>query len=142
MKRLVTIVMTEWDLDDDGSGGDNDDTGDDSADRMDEGWKLNRHNYYQEGWLATGNVRGIVGVTFTSSHCKKGADAPLRTNYNLRGHHSQPMLIAIKHILHETGNADSFVTDDAILGIPLFPSAGHKSIVAKVDAFRTFTKTR
>ncbi|KAE8746471.1 hypothetical protein FOCC_FOCC006836 [Frankliniella occidentalis] len=55
----------------------------------DEGWKLNRHNYYQEGWLATGNVRGIVGVTFTSSHCKRGADAPLRTNYNLRGHHSQ-----------------------------------------------------
>ncbi|KAK3910070.1 Succinylornithine transaminase [Frankliniella fusca] len=56
--------------------------------------------------------------------------------------HAKPMLIAIKHILYETGNADSFVTDDATLGIPLFPSAGHKSIVAKVDAFRTFTKTR
>lgn len=56
---------------------------------QEEGWKLNRHNYYQEGWLATGNVRGVVGVTFTSSHCKKGADSPLRTNYNLRGHHSQ-----------------------------------------------------
>ncbi|KAK3928784.1 Myelin-associated neurite-outgrowth inhibitor [Frankliniella fusca] len=56
--------------------------------------------------------------------------------------HLLPMFIAIKHILHETGNADSFVTDDAILGIPLLPSAGHKSIVAKVDAFRTFTKTR
>ncbi|KAE8746470.1 hypothetical protein FOCC_FOCC006835, partial [Frankliniella occidentalis] len=63
---------------------------------MDEGWKLNRHNYYQEGWLATGNVRGIVGVTFTSSHCKRGADAPLRTNYNLRGHHSQATFLSVR----------------------------------------------
>ncbi|KAG8221959.1 hypothetical protein J437_LFUL007800 [Ladona fulva] len=55
----------------------------------DEGWKLNRTNYYQEGWLATGNVRGIVGVTFTTSHCRKGAESPLRTNYNLRGHRSE-----------------------------------------------------
>lgn len=55
---------------------------------QDEGWKLNRTNYYQEGWLATGNVRGIVGVTFTSSHCRKNAEVPLRTNYNLRGHRS------------------------------------------------------
>lgn len=56
---------------------------------QDEGWKLNRTNYYQEGWLATGNVRGIVGVTFTTSHCKKAVDFPLRTNYNLRGHRSE-----------------------------------------------------
>ncbi|GLH10859.1 Tubby-related protein 4 [Gryllus bimaculatus] len=55
----------------------------------DEGWKLNRTNYYQEGWLATGNIRGIVGVTFTTSHCKKSAEFPLRTNYNLRGHRSE-----------------------------------------------------
>lgn len=55
---------------------------------QDEGWKLNRTNYYQEGWLATGNVRGIVGVTFTTSHCRKNMDYPLRTNYNLRGHRS------------------------------------------------------
>lgn len=55
---------------------------------QDEGWKLNRTNYYQEGWLATGNVRGIVGVTFTTSHNKKIMDYPLRTNYNLRGHRS------------------------------------------------------
>ncbi|KZC12487.1 Tubby-related protein 4 [Dufourea novaeangliae] len=26
----------------------------------DEGWKLDRTNYYQEGWLATGNARGLV----------------------------------------------------------------------------------
>lgn len=56
---------------------------------QDEGWKLNRTNYYQEGWLATGNVRGIVGVTFTTSHCKKTVDYPIRTNYNLRGHRSE-----------------------------------------------------
>lgn len=55
---------------------------------QDEGWKLNRTNYYQEGWLATGNIRGIVGVTFTTSHCRKNMDYPLRTNYNLRGHRS------------------------------------------------------
>lgn len=56
---------------------------------QDEGWKLNRTNYYQEGWLATGNIRGIVGVTFTTSHCKKNVEFPLRTNYNLRGHRSE-----------------------------------------------------
>lgn len=56
---------------------------------QDEGWKLNRTNYYQEGWLATGNVRGIVGVTFTTSHCNKSLETPPRTNYNLRGHRSE-----------------------------------------------------
>lgn len=55
---------------------------------QEEGWKLNRTNYYQEGWLATGNTRGIVGVTFSTSHCKKAVEYPQRTNYNLRGHRS------------------------------------------------------
>lgn len=55
---------------------------------QEEGWKLNRNNYYQEGWLATGNVRGVVGVTFTSSHARRPHELPLRTNYNLRGHRS------------------------------------------------------
>lgn len=55
---------------------------------QEEGWKLNRNNYYQEGWLATGNVRGVVGVTFTSSHARRQHELPLRTNYNLRGHRS------------------------------------------------------
>ena len=93
-----------------------------------DGWKLNRNNYYQvqtrfvrftsrpfdpwqvsegqfcwdraglgdskpltlqhwlqEGWLATGNVKGIVGATFTTCHCKKNFDMPPRMNFNLRG---------------------------------------------------------
>lgn len=49
---------------------------------------MNRNNYYQEGWLATGNIRGVVGVTFTSSHARRPHELPLRTNYNLRGHRS------------------------------------------------------
>lgn len=49
---------------------------------------MNRNNYYQEGWLATGNVRGVVGVTFTSSHARRPHELPLRANYNLRGHRS------------------------------------------------------
>lgn len=55
----------------------------------DEGWKLNRMSYYQDGWLATGNARGIVGVTFTTCFFGKSNDLPLRTNYNLRGHRSE-----------------------------------------------------
>ena len=55
----------------------------------DEGWKLNRLNYYQEGWLATGSARGIVGVTFTACHCKKMFEGPPRTNFNLRGHRNE-----------------------------------------------------
>lgn len=59
---------------------------------QDEGWKLNRNHYYQSGWLATGNVRGIVGVSYTTSHwrrCNSANDVPARSNYNLRGHRSQ-----------------------------------------------------
>lgn len=66
---------------------------------QDYGWKLNRTNYYQEGWLATGNIRGIVGVTFTTSHCKRNMDYPVRTNYNLRGHRSDVSL-KIRYIIH------------------------------------------
>eukprot|EP00095_Tigriopus_kingsejongensis_P002724 maker-scaffold1696_size30952-snap-gene-0.9 protein:Tk02724 transcript:maker-scaffold1696_size30952-snap-gene-0.9-mRNA-1 annotation:"tubby-related protein 4" len=60
---------------------------------QEEGWKLNRANYYQEGWLSTANLRGVVGVTYTTSHCgllgtsdESGVEPPPRTNYNLRGH--------------------------------------------------------
>lgn len=63
--------------------------------KQDQGWKLNRTNYYQEGWLATGNVRGIVGVTYTTSHCNKSLDYPPRTNYNLRGHRSEVLILYI-----------------------------------------------
>ncbi|KAI5732543.1 hypothetical protein M8J76_001504 [Diaphorina citri] len=59
-----------------------------------EGWKLNRTSYYNEGWLATGNVRGIVGVTYTSSlYDCWGFELPQRTNYNLRGHRSEVMIV-------------------------------------------------
>lgn len=57
------------------------------------GWKLNRNQYYMEGWLASGNAKGVVGVTFTTSHCKK-YDPPPRSNFNLRGHKSEVSLIA------------------------------------------------
>ncbi|KDR14163.1 Tubby-related protein 4 [Zootermopsis nevadensis] len=73
----------------------------------DEGWKLNRTNYYQEGWLATGNVRGIVGVTFTTSHCKKAVDFPLRTNYNLRGHRSEVILVKWNEPYQKLASCDS-----------------------------------
>lgn len=63
--------------------------------QQEEGWKLNRTNYYQEGWLATGNTRGIVGVTFSTSHCKKNVEYPQRTNYNLRGHRSDVRIYMI-----------------------------------------------
>ncbi|KAK3769781.1 hypothetical protein RRG08_046886 [Elysia crispata] len=55
------------------------------------GWKLDRSQYYVEGWLASGNARGVVGVTFSTSHCH-GYDAPPRSNFNLRGHRSDQLL--------------------------------------------------
>lgn len=48
-----------------------------------------RRRYYEEGWLATGNGRGVVGVTFTSSHCRRDRNTPQRINFNLRGHNSE-----------------------------------------------------
>ncbi|XP_053396039.1 tubby-related protein 4-like [Mercenaria mercenaria] len=56
------------------------------------GWKLNRSQYYSEGWLASGNAKGIVGATFTASHCRK-YDPPNRSNFNLRGHRSEVVLV-------------------------------------------------
>ncbi|XP_055849597.1 tubby-related protein 4 isoform X3 [Episyrphus balteatus] len=73
----------------------------------DEGWKLNRTNYYQEGWLATGNIRGIVGVTFTTSHCRKNVEYPLRTNYNLRGHRSDVILVKWNEPYQKLASCDS-----------------------------------
>ncbi|XP_054830705.1 tubby-related protein 4 isoform X3 [Eublepharis macularius] len=48
-----------------------------------------RRRYYEEGWLATGNGRGVVGVTFTASHCRRDRNTPQRINFNLRGHNSE-----------------------------------------------------
>ncbi|XP_059611899.1 tubby-related protein 4 [Phlebotomus argentipes] len=73
----------------------------------DEGWKLNRTNYYQEGWLATGNIRGIVGVTFSTSHCKKNMEFPLRTNYNLRGHRAEVILVKWNEPYQKLASCDS-----------------------------------
>ncbi|XP_041810217.1 tubby-related protein 4 isoform X1 [Chelmon rostratus] len=52
-----------------------------------------RRRYYEEGWLATGNGRGVVGVTFTSSHCRRDRTTPQRINFNLRGHNSEVVLV-------------------------------------------------
>lgn len=52
-----------------------------------------RKRYYEEGWLATGNGRGVVGVTFTSSHCRRDRPTPQRVNFNLRGHNSEVVLV-------------------------------------------------
>ncbi|XP_024292697.1 tubby-related protein 4 [Oncorhynchus tshawytscha] len=49
--------------------------------------------YHEEGWLATGNGRGVVGVTFTSSHCRRDRNTPQRINFNLRGHNSEVVLV-------------------------------------------------
>lgn len=68
------------------------------------GWKLNRNQYYMEGWLASGNAKGVVGVTFTTSHCKK-YDPPPRSNFNLRGHKSEVSLPLFQFV-------PSFVTFD------------------------------
>uniref|UniRef100_A0A336MJ24 CSON000520 protein n=1 Tax=Culicoides sonorensis TaxID=179676 RepID=A0A336MJ24_CULSO len=73
----------------------------------DEGWKLNRTNYYQEGWLATGNIRGIVGVTFTTSHCKKNVEYPVRSNFNLRGHRSDVILVKWNEPYQKLASCDS-----------------------------------
>ncbi|XP_055323510.1 tubby-related protein 4 [Sitodiplosis mosellana] len=72
-----------------------------------DGWKLTRTNYYQEGWLATGNIRGIVGVTFTTSTSKKNMDYPLRTNYNLRGHRSDVTLVKWNEPYQKLASCDS-----------------------------------
>ncbi|XP_014297582.1 tubby-related protein 4 [Microplitis demolitor] len=74
----------------------------------DEGWKLNRTNYYQEGWLATGNARGLVGVTFTTSHCRtRTTENPLRANYNLRGHQSEVILVKWNEPYQKLASCDS-----------------------------------
>jgi len=53
---------------------------------------LDGRNYYKQGWLATGNSQGVVGVTFTSIPANSGPNSerlPVRTNYNLRNHHAK-----------------------------------------------------
>ncbi|XP_071492040.1 tubby-related protein 4-like [Diadema antillarum] len=52
-----------------------------------------RKRHYTKGWLATGNVKGVVGATYTTSHCGKSPQAPARRNFNLRGHNSEVVLV-------------------------------------------------
>ena len=54
-------------------------------------WRLSENSYYDEGWLASGNSRGVVGVTMTGCRTAQNssADLPLRTNFNLRGHRTE-----------------------------------------------------
>ncbi|OXU24421.1 hypothetical protein TSAR_000239 [Trichomalopsis sarcophagae] len=74
----------------------------------DDSWKLYRRKYYQEGWLATGNARGLVGVTFTTSHCRTRApELPLRANYNLRGHRSEVILVKWNEPYQKLASCDS-----------------------------------
>ncbi|XP_026668440.1 tubby-related protein 4-like isoform X2 [Ceratina calcarata] len=74
----------------------------------DEGWKLDRTNYYQEGWLASGNARGLVGVTFTASHCRtRATEFPLRANYNLRAHRSEVTLVKWNEPYQKLASCDS-----------------------------------
>ncbi|XP_059166313.1 tubby-related protein 4-like [Physella acuta] len=70
------------------------------------GWKLNRAQYYVEGWLASGNARGVVGVTFSTSHCHK-YDAPPRSNFNLRGHRSEVILVRWNEPYQKLATCDS-----------------------------------
>ncbi|KAL5010502.1 hypothetical protein ScPMuIL_012807 [Solemya velum] len=69
-------------------------------------WKLNRTQYYLEGWLASGNAKGVVGVTFTTSHCKK-YEAPSRSNFNLRGHRSEVILVSWNEPYQKLATCDS-----------------------------------
>jgi hypothetical protein len=57
-------------------------------------WRLSETSYYEDGWLASGNIRGVVGVTLTACSCRSlstgsGTDQTSRTNFNLRGHRSE-----------------------------------------------------
>lgn len=61
-------------------------------------WCLNESNYYDEGWLASGNTRGVVGVTFTSCLPTDAMDTvPHRTNFNLRGHRTEVQYLNIMY---------------------------------------------
>ncbi|KAG1714114.1 Tubby-related protein 4 [Nymphon striatum] len=69
---------------------------------------LNRGNYYKEGWLASGNTRGMVGVTFTTAHTDQAPeDIPLRTNYNLRGHRSEVTQVRWNEPYQKLASCDS-----------------------------------
>lgn len=64
---------------------------------------MDGRNYYKQGWLATGNSQGVVGVTFTSIPVNCGPNnerLPLRTNYNLRNHHAKVSSLCLSFFLN------------------------------------------
>lgn len=91
------------------------------------GWKLNRTSYYQEGWLAAGNLKSVIGVTFTSTLSQRSASwassptvlpLPPRTNYNLRGHRAQvcdtSQFISISTMHFNLRCSPGFLSDSAM----------------------------
>ena len=78
--------------------------------QQEENWKFNHIKYYEEGWLATGNQRGIVGVTYTSCKCPSKLNKlsmPFRTNYNLRGHRSEIKFVKWNEPFQKLATVDS-----------------------------------
>lgn len=60
--------------------------------------------------MATGNQRGIVGVTYTSTKCPtklNKLNMPFRTNYNLRGHRSEIKFVKFNEPFQKLATVDS-----------------------------------
>lgn len=79
-------------------------------------WRLSETSYYEDGWLASGNTRGVVGVTMTACSSRSGgagsgntnsgtADLPVRTNFNLRGHRSEVSTLRTSFLPMKTDKA-------------------------------------
>ena len=96
-------------------------------------WHLTETSYYDSGWLAGGNTRGVIGVTLTS--CRPGSpsfDQPARTNFNLRGHRSEvsicihsnkwicTFLISISWIVNRLQVVKQILYSAVLHGRPLF----------------------
>lgn len=110
-----------------------------------------RRRYYEEGWLATGNGRGVVGVTFTSSHCRRDRSTPQRINFNLRGHNSevwsrlwqyQYVFITVERLSEKQFHTQQNTT--VFLSITLFPVLDDKKIlwICNVCIWITSNKTQ
>ncbi|XP_067126103.1 tubby-related protein 4-like isoform X1 [Centruroides vittatus] len=71
-------------------------------------WLLKRPAYFEDGWLATGNVRGVVGITLTTCRCQRKSDElPTRANYNLRGHRSHVTIVKWNEPFQKLASCDS-----------------------------------
>lgn len=74
-------------------------------------WRLNEANYYHQGWLASGNTRGVIGITFTACQSKNVVDQPPRTNFYLRGHRSEVRCCSAFQKLN-TSTSDAIYSDN------------------------------